>query len=343
MSGSENYTRAIEFRGPQYLPCALKFRPERMIEQDARKLARIEALRGQFPNDLLGPLDAARYSDPIIEGKATLRTDEWGTTWRDKGLGGKTESYPLIEGYDRLASFPFPDPHRPGRFDKADLALQERDDRYVQCIVWFTLFERLWMLRGFENMLVDPYVHEKDFVALRDRIVEYNLAIIDQWIARDVDAVFFSDDWGCQRGLLMNPDDWRRLYKPSYARIFERVRAAGAHVWMHLCGDVTAILPDLIDIGLNVLNPVQPQAMDVRLLSKEFGGKVCFNGGVDVQGTMIHGKPADVRREVYTLVDLFGRFDGGYIGGTSHTIMPETPLDNVIALYEAFFKAKKGS
>jgi len=224
MSGSENYTRAIEFRGPQYLPCALKFRPERMIEQDARKLARIEALRGQFPNDLLGPLDAARYSDPIIEGKATLRTDEWGTTWRDKGLGGKTESYPLIEGYDRLASFPFPDPHRPGRFDKADLALQERDDRYVQCIVWFTLFERLWMLRGFENMLVDPYVHEKDFVALRDRIVEYNLAIIDQWIARDVDAVFFSDDWGCQRGLLMNPDDWRRLYKPSYADIRARPR-----------------------------------------------------------------------------------------------------------------------
>lgn len=78
----------------------------------------------------------------------------------------------------------------------------------------------------------------------------------------------------------MNPDHWRRFYKPSYERMFGRVRSGGAHVWMHLCGNVTAILPDLIDIGLNVLNPVQPQAMDVGHLSREFGGKVCFNDGV---------------------------------------------------------------
>ncbi len=91
-----------------------------------------------------------------------------------------------------------------------------------------------------------------------------------------MDAVYFSDDWGCQRGLLMNPEHWRRFYRSSYKRMFERVRSGGAHVWMHLCGNITAILPDLIDIGLNVLNPVQPQAMDVRQLSREFGGKVCL-------------------------------------------------------------------
>ena len=125
------------------------------------------------------------------------------------------------------------------------------------------------MLRGFYNMLTDPYTDERSFSRLRDQVVEYNLGIIDQWLSRGVDAVFFSDDW-------------RRLYKPSYTRMFERVRSGGAHVWMHLCGDVTAILPDLIEIGLNVLNPVQPQAMDVRQLSREFGGKVCFNGGVHV-------------------------------------------------------------
>ncbi len=90
--------------------------------------------------------------------------------------------------------------------------------------------------------------------------------------------------------------------------------------------------------GLNVLNPVQPQAMDVHYLAREFGGKVCFSGGVDVQGTLIHGSPQDVKQEVDDLVDLFGSYDGGYIGGTSHSIMPETPLDNVIALYEAFLE-----
>jgi len=107
---------------------------------------------------------------------------------------------------------------------------------------------------------------------------------------------------------------------------------------MHLCGDITAILPDLIDIGLNVLNPVQPQAMDVRRLSQAFGGKVCFNGGVDVQGTLVRGTPEDMKREVHELVEFFGKFSGGYIGGTSHSVMPETPLDNVIAVYDAFLE-----
>ncbi len=134
----------------------------------------------------------------------------------------------------------------------------------------------------------------------------------------------------------MNPDDWRKFYKPSYKRMFDRVHLGGGHVWMHLCGNVRAILPDLIDIGLNVLNPVQPQAMDTSELAKEFGGQVCFNGGIDVQGTLIQGSTEDVRREVHTLVDLFGKFNGGYIGGTSHSVMPETPLDNVVALFEAF-------
>jgi len=106
---------------------------------------------------------------------------------------------------------------------------------------------------------------------LRDQIVEYNLTIIDKWLERKVDGIFFSDDWGSQRALLINPDDWRKFYKPSYQRMFDRVRCGGAHVWMHLCGNITAILPDLIDIGLSVLNPVQPRAMDTKLLSNEFG------------------------------------------------------------------------
>jgi len=153
-----------------------------------------------------------------------------------------------------------------------------------------------------------------------------------------VDGIFFSDDWGSQKGLLINPEDWRKYYKPSYKKMFDRVRSGGAHVWMHLCGNITAILPDLIDLGLNVLNPVQPQAMDVIKLSREYGGKVCFYGGVDVQNTLINGTKEDVKNEIHQLVELFGKFNGGYIGDTSHSIMPETPLDNVIALYETFLE-----
>ncbi len=337
MTGTENYHRAIESEGPAYLPCAIGVDLDWLHEKDEAKRARIRELLAQFPDDILGWIDAARdTTEPHSEDGIKRWTDEWRTQWADDGHGAKTESYPLSQGYEVLGDYAFPDPHLESRFSTADKRLNDRGERYVQAVVWFTLFERLWMLRDFENMLVDPYVNARDFCLLRDSIVEYDLAIIDQWRARRVDAVFFSDDWGSQKGLLMNPDDWRRFYKPSYERLFDRVRAGGAHVWMHLCGNITAILPDLIDIGLNVLNPVQPQAMDLRHLSREFGGKLCFNGGVDVQGTLVRGTPDEVKREVHELVALFGKFDGGYIGGTSHTIMPETPLDNVIALFEAF-------
>ena len=337
MTGMEDYTRAIEFKGPAYLPCTIDANLDWLMDKDVAKQERIRELAAQFPDDLLSRLNSARTTEPVIQDGVKRWQDEWGTGWEDDGHGAKTESYPLSQGYEGLASYTFPDPYLEDRFAAADDRLAGRGDRYVQAVVWFTLFERLWMLRGFENMLMDPYLNERDFCRLRARVVEYNLAIIDQWLERPVNAVFFSDDWGSQRGMLVNPDDWRRFYRPSYKRMFDRVHSRGAHVWMHLCGDVTAILPDLIDVGLDVLNPVQPQAMDVRHLSREFGGKVCLNGGVDVQGTLIQGTPEDVRREVHELVELFGRFDGGYIGGTSHSVMPETPLDNVIALYEAFW------
>jgi uroporphyrinogen decarboxylase len=337
MTGKENYKRTIEFNRPAYLPCSITLDLNWLEEKDNTKRARIQELIAGFPQDMVSWINVARNSQEPIQVDGVSRwTDEWQTGWVEDGHGAKTDTYPLDAGYEKLIDYVFPDPYLPGRFEAADVRLKQRGDRYVQAAVWFTLFERLWMLRGFDNMLIDPYIEEEPFCRLRDRIVEFDLAIIDQWLQRGADAVFFSDDWGCQRGLLMNPDDWRRFYKPSYQRLFERVRSGGAHVWMHLCGDITSILGDLIDIGLNVLNPVQPQAMNVQQLAKEFGGHVCFNGGVDVQGTLVRGTPDDVKRQVHELVALFGKFKGGYIGGTSHSIMPETPLANVIALYEAF-------
>lgn len=339
MTGIENYKRSIEFKSPAYLPCNVGVNLDWLYDRDEARHEQIRELTAQFPDDMLGGGNPTRNAtEPVCRDSVTRWTDEWQTGWEDDGHGAKTESYPLDQGYDVLAGYTFPDPYLEGRFADADNRLNNRGERYVQASVWFTLFERLWMLRGFENMLMDPYVNEHDFYLLRDRIVEYNLAIIDQWLERGVHGVFFSDDWGSQKGLLMNPDDWRRFYKSSYERMFDRVRSGGAHVWMHLCGNVTAILPDLVDIGLNVLNPVQPQAMDVRELSREFGGKLCFNGGVDVQGTLIHGSTEDVKQEVHQLIDLFGSFNGGYIGGTSHSTMPETPLNNIIAMCEAFLE-----
>jgi uroporphyrinogen decarboxylase len=339
ISGKENYTKVIEFKSPSYIPCKVKVNFDWIKENDSKKVQRIKELQSQIKDDILADIHVAKNLKEPFDSDGKMKwIDEWGTGWIDDGFGAKTEGYPLIDGYDLLDTFFFPDPLLESRFDEVDKILEHRNNRYVRASVWFTLFERLWMLRGFENILLDPYLETEKFCYLRDKIVDNNLAIIDLWLERNVDGIFFSDDWGSQTDLLINPKDWRKYYKPSYQKMFDRVRSGGAHVWMHLCGNITAILPDLIELGLSVLNPVQPQAMDVLKLSKGFGGKVCFYGGVDVQDTLIKGTPEDVKKEVHNLVGLFGKFNGGYIGDTSHSIMPETPLDNIIALYEAFIE-----
>lgn len=335
-SGRDNLKRAIEFASPSYLPVHLEVHHPWLLERDEAKRQIIDELARSFPDDLYQADPVRALQPPVLVGGVTRWTDEWGIEWASDGRGMRPRSTPLQSGYEALGSYDFPDPYAADRFARIDQDLERRGERYVLGWVWFTLFERLWMLRGFENMLVDPYLHPCEFAALRDRVVEFNLCIVDQWLARGADGIFFSDDWGSQRGLLIAPDDWRRCWKPAYARMFQRVRERGAHVWMHLCGDISPILPDLIEIGLSVLNPIQPQALDVGFLSRQFGGQVCFYGGVDVQGTMVRGTPDQVKEEVHRLVRLLGSFEGGYIGGTSHTIMPETPLDNIIALYQAF-------
>jgi uroporphyrinogen decarboxylase len=335
ISGAENVRRTVGFGGPERLSAMLWLDLESLHERDAVKRAHIAELQSRVPNDIETWLDVAQNaSEPVRTEGVTRWTDEWNVGWLDDGHGARPEVHPLANGYDGAEAGLVPDPDAPGRFDGADRVLAECGERYRLARVWFTLFERLWMLRGFESILTDPWLHPKEFCNLRDRIVDFALRLIDRWLERGVDGIFFSDDWGTQRGLLVDPEHWRRFYRPSYARLFDRVRAGGAHVWMHLCGDVTAVLPDLVGLGLNVLNPVQPRAMDVDRLARDLAGRLCFHGGIDVQGTLIFGSADDVRSEVRGLIDLFGRGGGGYIAGTSHTVMPETPLDNVIAMYE---------
>jgi len=332
ITGKENLLRAMNFKGPSHLPVHIDLNFDWLVEKDEVKQREIIGLMDGIQKDMI----VRGYHSPDTpeeapEGIKKWR-DIWDVGWEDNGHGARVISHPLEAGYESLARYSFPESGNPAWFANADSQFASTPGLFHVGTVWFTLFERLWMLRGFNNMLMDPYIYESEFMALRDRIVDFCLVQIDSWPSYGADAVYFSDDWGSQRALLMNPDDWRVLYKPAYKKLFDRVHEKGLKVFMHLCGNVTSILPDLIDIGLNVLNPVQPQAMDVELLSREFGGDLCFYGGIDVQGTMVHGSSEEIRKEISRLVELFGRFNGGYICSTSHSLMPETPLDNIITM-----------
>lgn len=337
MNGRENIQRTIDFNEPEYIPTDMYVNFDYLYDKTPEDQNRLRELESLFPRDLNSFMWVWLDKWETIDG-ITLKHDEWKTDWVDDGKGLVTCGYPLEDSYAKLEGYTFPNPNDHRRYNAADRYIAENPDIYKNGTVWFSLFERLWMLRNMENLLTDPYLYPSEFMKLKSRIMEINLNIISEWCKRDIDGVYFSDDWGGQNAMIISPDNFRKYYYDDYKRMFRTVRDSGKHVWLHSCGNITDIIPDFIDLGVNVLNPVQPQAMNVHYLSREFGGKICFNGGIDVQQTMPYGTPDEIRNELHMLIDLFGKFNGGYIVNTSHSIMPETPLKNIIVLFEEYLK-----
>lgn len=334
----------IDFKGPERIPYIVSLDLARFREKrDEEEIKRIEELYSQCPIDIFFA-DIMCASDWKPQKRPPLsrwsvgeyhheeEEDEWGVIWKEL----RVVEHPLEKDWSLAKDYQLPDPYAPGRFDETKKLIDKNKNKYILGSVWFTLFERLWMLRGFNNMLIDPYLNYDEFISLGDKVLNFDLALIKQWLKLGVDGIYISDDWGGQKTILINPDDWRRFYKPCYKKMFDLIHKGDVHVWMHSCGNVMQIIPDLIEVGLDVLNPVQPQAVDVDEFGKRFGGKLCFFGGVDVQGTLPHGTPQQVKEEVKHLIKTFGKYKGGYIGGTSHTILPDTPLRNIKTLFEAF-------
>jgi uroporphyrinogen decarboxylase len=154
-------------------------------------------------------------------------------------------------------------------------------------------------------------------------------------VAGKVDGVFVGDDFGTQGGLLMSPDMWRTYIKPRYEKLISVIKGCGVKYCHHSCGGIRPIISDLIEIGVDVLHPIQPLAlgMDPKELSEEFGKDLTFYGGIDEQRTLPTGLPEDVKREVRDRIATFGKY-GGYIVAPSHAFQPDIPLENVLALYE---------
>ena len=342
MNGKDRVRAAVEFLGPDRIPYSLGIDMRRFHRERPELVSRLQKILSAVPQDFVAIQPTAPAGgEPTSLYRAMYEdgTDMWGVRWQT----GFAASHPLADNGFDLDAYRFPDPQAAGIFEAADEAFEENPDAYCCGLVWWTMFERYHLLRGMENALIDYMACPDKFKTLQERIFAYDMVILDHWIDLGIDGVFFSDDWGDDYRLLISPAAWREHWRPYYERLFGRARDAGMHVWLHSDGNIFQILPDLVGIGLNVLNPIQPRALDVERLAREYGGTLCFNGGVDVQSTLPFGSPEDVRKEVKYLIETLGGFGGGYIGGVSHSILPDVPIENIVALQEAFEEYGSGA
>ena len=232
-----------------------------------------------------------------------------------------------------LRRFRFPDPLDPRFFADIPGRITRYGDRFRIYQIGFSLFERAWTLRGMENLLMDFHDHPGFVRDLLDTIADWNITQVEEALKYDIDAVYFGDDWGQQRGLLMGPVLWRRFLRPVLERMYGAVREAGKFVIIHSCGDVDELFDDLVAIGVNCFNPFQPEVMDTASLLRKYRGRLAFFGGLSTQRTLPYGTPEEVRLETERLIGL-GR-DGGYILSPAHAVEGDVPLENMLAFIGA--------
>lgn len=328
MTLKERILHTLAFEATDFVPYHVDFTiPAR--EKMAQYLGDPDFLRG-IGNHLV----FVKAIDPesLREVAPGFVQDEWGVVWNrtiDPDIGNPTPVLrrPTLSGYQ------FPDPTDSLRYQHIPTFVEKYRDHFKLLRETYTLFERAWSLRGMEEFLSDMIMHQDFAEDLLDVITSFHLEVIDRALDFGLDGVLFGDDWGWQGGLIMGPKLWRKFIKPRMAEMIALVRRKGKKAFLHCCGKVQEIFPDLVEIGLHVFNPFQPEVMDIFALKQEYWGRLAFWGGISIQQLLPFGTPQEVRREVWHILKELGE-DGGYIAAPSHALPRDIPCENILAMLD---------
>ena len=276
-------------------------------------------------------------------GKGEEYVCPWGCTWKyfynETGSYTEITKHPLADDPDgkKLARYQIPDPD-------ADVVIQPvrdaiaryGDTHYICGFLACSIFEAAWYLHGLEDTIVDMYDRPDYINALLDKVMEFPLRAGLRYIDEGADMIWLGDDVGMQHSMMMSPDTWREFLKPRLKKIIAAYKAKNPDILVayHSCGYILPIIEELIEIGLDVLNPIQPQALDPALVKELYGDRLSFWGAIDVQETLPRGTVQQIRDEVTLRHKTIGK-NGGYLMGPAHNVQADTSNENILALFQA--------
>lgn len=263
--------------------------------------------------------------------------DEWGVKIKitgDKDLNWKYSYHPLNEG-GKLSTnnLKLPDLEAYGRFDKVKRDVKKWKDKYIVAAGVSTLFRKGWILSGFSRFLEALYTDRKFVDELLNILMEYYIKQINKYIEAGVDIIQFGGDLGTEQSLMISPELWREIFKPRIKEIINSTKRDNIYYFLHSDGNIESIIPDLAEIGINILNPIQPECMDPKKIKNKYGSKITLHGTMSLQETFSHGTTEDIKNEIVDRVKNCG-YNGGLILSPSNAFTSDISIENIVYFYD---------
>jgi uroporphyrinogen decarboxylase len=295
----------------------------------------------ELGNDAVGIAANAPDNFPTQTMDDGLIVNEWGMKFKTTGLYNEFHEFPLsgAETKEDIDEYRFPIPGAKGRYNSASKTISKFSASHgIVGDLETSIFETAWYLTGMEKFFMDMMLESGYVEPLLDKIMQVNTEIGKEMVRMGADMIWAGDDFGSQLSMIMDPETWRKLFKPRIKWMFEQFRSVNPSIkiaW-HSCGSIIPIIPDFIEIGLDILNPIQPLAtnMTPEYLNKEFAQDLTFFGGIDVQDLLPNGTPEFIKEEVKRVAGILCE-KGHYIIAPAHNIQDDTPVENIMAFFSA--------
>lgn len=354
MNSRERVLAAARCQTPDRVPCDIGFGFTEPILMEFRKrtgfdwpddffetdIRHVQFGEGRHPNNYF------EYYENRIPYHNTI-IDEWGIAHVKSSISDQpfTHIVSPLSGIDtslgKIIDYPLPDLDQIYRYDNIQNEIDKLHQKGLAAMAPLatSLFELAWQIRGIEDFMADMILEEEKCECMLDRILKIRLKQIELYSKAGADVIMLGDDVAEQRGMLMSLPLWRKMLKPRLTAMVSEAKKWSKEcvVFYHSDGNMYDIIADLIEIGVDIINPVQPECMDPEMVKREFGTKICMWGTIGVQSTLPFGTPQEVCRVVKDRIERCGK-NGGLILSPAHMIEPEVPWENVVALYETIKK-----